>query len=209
MGLPLNSPIIIGACDLNRNPEQVRELALAGAGAVVLPSLFEESVVHAMRLRNEPTQSAEEYLDDVGYDDSNPAIMTDPTEYCDTVAQVKRVTGIPVIASLNGCTRGNWMKIAQDLEEAGADGLEVMLEAQWLDPAATADEVEQALLDEISDMCDQVSIPVAVKLLPYHTNMANFSWRAVEAGASAMIAFAAEPRWHMRFDHLHPTMTWE
>lgn len=209
LGLQLNSPIIVGACPLNLNPERVRELSIAGAGAVVLPSLFEEQVVHRRQEQGRMSTAQESKVESLRYEATEDQYNGGPDNYLDTIATLKRSTGLAVIASLNGATKGCWLSIAAEMEQAGADALEVFLENDCPDPALDANALEASLLECVTDVCDQVSIPVSVKLSPYHSNLANLGWRLAESGASGIVCFAHDPTWQIVKEEICATPNWE
>lgn len=208
LGLQLSSPIIVGACSLTRSPEMVRELAIAGAGAVVLPSLFEEQVVHRLEQRGEVTTPGESQIESFGYDSSGDAYNGGPEDYLSLVSELKKVIGVPVIASLNGCTGGQWLEIAREIEQVGADAIEATLESELNEPNVSADEVEERMLACISELCDMVNIPVSIKLKPHHTNLANLAWRIAEVGAAGVVCFAHDTTWHVEADTVRVVPNW-
>lgn len=208
LGLQLNSPIIVGSCSLTRNPETVRELSIAGAGAVVLPSLFEEQIVHQLVESGGPTSEAEAHLPSIDCALSAQKYNGGREEYLDLVASLRRATGISIIANLNGCTAGRWLEIARDLEQAGANAIEVTIDIDPVDASLSADQVENKLIGCISDICNLVDIPISVKLTPYHTNLANLAWRLMEAGAGGLVCFAHESEWVVRADSIGTSITW-
>jgi dihydroorotate dehydrogenase (fumarate) len=208
LGLKIRTPIIVGACPLTLRPEQVREFSIAGAGAVVLPSLFEEQVVHERLARGDRASGAERFVESVRYEEVEDKYNGGVEDYLDAVAGLKRCAGIPIIASLNGYTRGEWLCIATELEAAGADGLEVMLESDHMDAAENATQTEDHMLDLVSELCDRVSIPVAVKVSFFHSNLANLAWRLAESGASGMVCFAHDPGWKILKDKISATSQW-
>ncbi len=208
MGLKLTSPLIVGACPMTRSREAVREFAIAGAGAVVLPPLFEEQIVHQRIAAGiEPTldeSQAEELAYEPGEDDYNGG----PTEYLQTIEDLKRITSIPVIASLDGFTSGQWLSFAREMESSGADALELNLHTDFANPSHSADAVEESMLECVRSVCDFVSIPVGVKLLPYYTSLPNLAWRLAESGASGIVVFGRDPNWIVQPDELRATTQW-
>jgi dihydroorotate dehydrogenase (fumarate) len=158
-----------------------------GAGAVVLRSLFEEQIEAAnTALEEELGRGA----------DSNPEARTyfppqrvGPHEYLSLVERAKRALQIPVIASLNCAAAGSWTEYARDIEQAGADALEVNLYAVEADPAVSSAEVERRYLDVVRAVRATVKIPVAVKLSPYFTALAHFAARLDEAGVNGIVLF--------------------
>lgn len=208
LGLHLNSPVIVGACSLTQKPEMVRELAIAGAGAIVLPSLFEEQIVHQMLADGKTPSENESHLEAARYEEAEDAYNGGPSEYLETIKNLKRVTGIPVIANLNGCTEGRWLGFAKEIELAGADAIELALDSELADSACGADEVERRLIDSVTEVCDLVNVPVSVKLTSFHTNLANLAWRLTEAGAAGLVCFAHEPAWQVETEHVGATINW-
>lgn len=208
LGLQLNSPIIVGSCSLTRNPETVRELAIAGAGAVVLPSLFEEQVVHQMMLEGAYVSEREEALDAVCYVPSEDEFNGGTKAYLQLISSLKNTTAIPLIASINGCSEGKWLGIATEIEKAGADALEVMLEHTTADASLDANQVEERLLGCIATLCDRVDIPISVKLTQFHTSLANLSARLQAVGASGLVCFAQESDWHIELEQARPSLKW-
>ncbi len=208
LGLQLSSPVVIGACPMTLNPEAVRALSIAGAGAIVLPSLFEEQVVHQVTESGELTSRRRSRAESVADGQVEDRFNGGPQGYVDSIVSLKRTTGLPVIASLNGCTSGHWLGIASALEQAGADALEVSLEADPPDPTIGADRVEELLLKSVAALCDLVSIPVSVKLSPFHTNLPNLAWNLSESGASGLVCFAHDPTWQVQKDRIEASLNW-
>jgi len=209
LGLQLSSPIVVGSCPINLQPEAVRELAIAGAGAVVLPSLFEEQIVHYMLDNDIPAEEDEATAEQRGYRESTDQYNGGPVAYLKTIGNLKQVTSIPIVANLNGCTRGNWLKFAGDVESSGADALELNLRLDTSDPSLGSEQVEERFLDCVRTVCDAVAIPVSVKLSPYFTCLTNLAWRLVEAGARGLVIFSREARYEVQLDRFHATTRWE
>lgn len=209
LGLQLSSPIVVGACPLSLQPEAVRELAIAGAGAVVLPSLFEEQVVHYMLENDIPAEDDEASVEQRDYRESSNQYNGGPVSYLNSIGNLKKVTSVPIVANLNGSTRGNWLRFAADIESSGADALELNLRLDTSDPSLGSEQVEETFLDCVCTVCDAVTIPVSVKLSPYFTCLTNLAWRLVEAGVSGLVIFGREARYEVQLDRLHATTRWE
>ena len=209
LGLQLSSPIVVGACPLSLNRETVRQLAIAGAGAVVLPSLFEEQIVHYMLDNNLPAEQDEATVEQRGYRERTDRYNGGLIAYLNAIRDLKQVTSVPIVANLNGCTRGNWLRFAGHLESSGADALELNLRVDTSDPSLGSEAVEEDFLDCVQTVCDAVSIPVSVKLSPYFTCLSNLAWRLVEAGASGLVIFGREARYEVQLDRLHATTHWD
>ncbi|HZD00999.1 MAG TPA: dihydroorotate dehydrogenase-like protein [Actinomycetes bacterium] len=190
LGLELRSPLVASASPLTGTLDGLRVLEQAGAGAVVLPSLFEEQVTHEMLqaerlLLTEPNG----HPDAAAYFPGLDAYNAGPWTYLGVVEKGATVLRIPVIASLNGVTPGGWTRHARWLEEAGAAAIELNLYQVAANPRATAAELEERDLEVIAAVRSVVQIPLAVKVGPYFTAMANMATRMVAAGAGGLVLF--------------------
>jgi dihydroorotate dehydrogenase (fumarate) len=190
------------------NPESIREFSIAGAGAIVLPSLFEEQIVHQRHQRGEQVSQRESHVEWLSYEQSEDTYNGGPQSYLATIANHKSITDIPIIASLNGCSGGHWLSFAVDLQRAGADAIELMLEPEIVEPSVSGDRVEKELLACATYLCDQVSIPVSVKLSPYHTNLSNLAWQLTAAGVSGIIGFAHPTTWEVCTERIKTSIKW-
>jgi dihydroorotate dehydrogenase (fumarate) len=190
LGLELGSPLVASASPLTGELDGLRRLEAAGVGAVVLPSLFEEQLTHdqleldrLLETTSDHTGEAQSYFPDL--QDYN----TGPWTYLDHVTQAKRALSVPVIASLNGITPGGWVGHAKRMRDAGADALELNLYTVATDPGVGAAELEARYLDLVADLRAAVSIPLAVKLSPFFTALANFAARLDGAGVDGLVLF--------------------
>lgn len=208
LGLKLVSPVIVGSCPLTLDREAVRQFQLAGAGAVVLPSLFEEQVVHHLMQSGASVDKPEATAEQLGYRDCDDRYNGGPAAYLQAIADLKRTTGIPVIANLDGYTSGHWLSFAQQMQASGADALELSLHTDTSDPSRGAEAVERTLEECVRKVRAEVSIPVSVKLAPLFTSLGNLAWQLAEAGAAGMVLFRLQPRWEVNVDSLHATTRW-
>ena len=144
----------------------------------------------------------------MSYEQSEDKYNGGPDAYLESISSHKKFSDVPVIASLNGCTGGHWLSFALDLQRAGADAIELMLEPEITEPSVSGDRVERELLACVTFLCDQVSIPVSVKLSPYHTNLSNLAWRLTEAGASGLVGFAHATSWEVSTDSIKTSIKW-
>jgi dihydroorotate dehydrogenase (fumarate) len=190
LGLDLRSPIVASAGPLTGHLETAERLAAAGAGAIVLPSLFEEEIVHEeVELSFALEAGTEHFPEALDYFPRFPVIDSVLDRYLATVAELKEALDIPVIASLNGTTTGGWVNYAQMLANAGADALELNLYRLAANPERAAADVEAGDLRLIADIAAAVDLPIAVKLGPYYTAMANFAREVTAAGAEGLVLF--------------------
>lgn len=214
LGLSLNSPIVIGACSLTSCPETVRELAIAGAGAIVLPSIFEEQLEDYSRDDYRVADQVHHAALDRLTAKSLPEVESDlfcnggPTAYLELIGSLKATTGMPIIASMNGCHGGEWLHFARQIEKAGASAIEASLESCTTNPELNANEVEERLVRGVHELCELVSIPVSVKLSPYHSNLGHLAWELQHAGANGLVCFGHEPTWDVKLERIRATPVW-
>lgn len=191
LGLDLVSPIVASASPITDDPEVTERLEAAGAGAIVMPSLFEEEIVHdEVSLQDALHAGAEHFAEALDYfPDAVQEFPSKADRYLERIAEIKPRISVPLIASLNATTAGGWTRFAQLIQEAGADALELNIYRVAADPALAADDVEAADLEVVRRVCDSVTIPVAVKLSPYYSSMANFALKVIDSGASGLVLF--------------------
>ncbi|MCP5516210.1 MAG: dihydroorotate dehydrogenase-like protein [Verrucomicrobiales bacterium] len=190
MGLKLNSPLVPSASPLTRDVAEIKRAEDAGASAVVLPSVFEEQLrLESAELDIALEQGAESFAEATSYFPSVGEFRLGPEDYLDHIQKAKAAVGIPVIASLNGTSVGGWTDYARQIEAAGADGLELNIYYIPTDPELTSPQVEQTYLDILKAVKGTVKIPVAVKLSPFFSSLANMARRLDAAGADALVLF--------------------
>lgn len=191
LGLNLKNPIVPSSSPLSRHISTLRRIEDAGAGAVVLYSLFEEEINAESKTLNEYlTQGTEIYAESINFFPEAPAYRhVGPHAYLEHIQQAKTALDIPVIASLNGVSTGGWIEYARNIEEAGADALELNIYFIPTQTDLSGQEVEQIYLDVLRDVKAHVSIPVAMKLSPYFTSLANMAQRLATAGADGLVLF--------------------
>ncbi|PSN11695.1 dihydroorotate dehydrogenase-like protein [filamentous cyanobacterium CCP5] len=191
LGLPLRSPLVVGACGpLTEDLSHLRQMEAAGAGAIVLHSLFEEQLQKdRFELEHYLTQGTESYAEALTYFPHPPLFHVSAEAYLNHIQQAKAAVEIPIIASLNGDSPGGWTDYARQIEAAGADALELNIYSVPTDLNQTAAELEEAYLAIVRSVIAAVNIPVAVKLSPYFTNLANFASRLSQAGVNGLVLF--------------------
>lgn len=190
--LPLKSPVVVGSCPLTMEPESVRQMVACGAGAVVLPSIFQE-----------------QFSDPDKVDPYSRIYNAGPDKYLRVVQEIKRLVSVPVIASLNGFCDGEWLDFARRIDAYGADAIELNVQPVIADPRESADAIETKLVEMVRKVCDSVAIPVAVKTTKRFTNLANVLRRFQSAGAAGVVLFAHDLHWDVAIDQLHWTTQWE
>jgi dihydroorotate dehydrogenase (fumarate) len=190
LGLKLRNPLVVSASPLCKEIANLRHMEDAGASAVVLHSLFEEQI-------NIESNELDRFLwdgSDLGAESTT--IFPDlhnynisPDGYLEHIRQAKQTLAIPVIASLNGVSRGGWVSYAREMQQAGADAIELNVYFIPADPASSSDEIEKLYLDLVTEIRHTVSIPVAVKVGPYFSAFANMAQRLEAAGAKGIVLF--------------------
>ncbi len=190
MGMNLRSPLVVSACPLSEEIEDVRRMEDAGAGAIVLYSLFEEQLIlQQQELHNRLVHGTESFAEALTYFPEVNQFHVGPDSYLEHIRRAKESVKIPIIASLNGTSLSGWTGFAKMIQEAGADALELNVYYIPTDPMITGDQVESTYLEILDSVKRVVSIPVAMKLSPYFSNMANMAMRLDAAGASALVLF--------------------
>jgi len=190
LGLKLRTPLVPSASPLSEEIDSIRRLEDAGASAIVLYSLFEEQLSRErLELHHHLTQGAESYAEALTYFPEPSEYKLGPEEYLDHIRKAKSAVDMPVIASLNGSSVGGWTDYARKMEEAGADALELniyYIPTQMDQPSSA---VEETYLEILRAVRGAIRIPVAVKLSPFFSNMANMASRLDDAGANALVLF--------------------
>jgi dihydroorotate dehydrogenase (fumarate) len=190
LGLDLASPIVASASPLNGEVASARAVEEAGAAAIVMPSLFEEEVLHEELSLNRALEAGQEhYAEALDYFPSVPELADVGDRYLARLAELKAALSVPVIASLNATTSGGWMRYARQLADAGADAIELNLYRVAADPAQTGADLEANDLGIIAAVRSSIRVPLAVKLSPYYSSTANFAAGAVAAGADGLVLF--------------------
>ncbi len=190
LGLALKSPLVVSSCPLTYQTDNLRRMEEAGAGAVVLYSLFEEQIeLSEMGYSTYYGEHREDLPEALRHVAQMPEYNQGAGSYLAYLYQAKRAVTMPIIASLNGYYDSGWIRYARLIEAAGADALELNIYYMATKPHITAAEVEQMYVDLIRDVSQSVRIPVAVKLSPYFSAVANVTRRLVGGGAKGLVLF--------------------
>jgi dihydroorotate dehydrogenase (fumarate) len=190
LGLELRSPIVASASPLTGEPATARLVEEAGAAALVLPSLFEEEILHEeLELNRSLEAGSDHYAEALDYFPPVHELPTAGDRYLALVETVKAQSSVPVIASLNATRAGAWARHAALIEAAGADALELNLYHLAADPTRNAADMEAADLAVVHEVRAALAIPLAVKLSPYYSAMAHFASEVVAADADGLVLF--------------------
>jgi dihydroorotate dehydrogenase (fumarate) len=190
LGLKLRNPLVVAASPLCKDLTNLRHMEDSGASAVVLHSLFEEQL-------NIEANELDRFLwDGLEIRAESTSIFPDlgnynigPDHYLEHIRQAKQTIGIPVIASLNGVSKGGWVAYAKQIEQAGADALELNVYFIPAESGASAEDVEQLYVDLVAEVRATIKIPLAVKVGPFFSSFANMAHRLQEAGADGIVIF--------------------
>jgi dihydroorotate dehydrogenase (fumarate) len=190
LGLNLRTPLVVSASPLSESLDSIRRLEDAGASAIVLYSLFEEQIRYERyELHQQTTQGTESYPEALSYFPDPHELSVGPEAYLQHIARAKQAVMVPIIASLNGSTPGGWTSFAKQIQQAGADALELNLYAVPTDMKLVGADLEQQFIDVLKAVKAEVTVPVAVKLSPFFTNFANMAKRFDENGANGLVLF--------------------
>ena len=190
LGLKLRSPFIVGASPFCENIGAARQLQDAGAGAIVMRSLFEEQIdAEEKALVHHMETSADSNPEATSYFPQFAEYQLSPERYLRQVEELKHALSIPVIGSLNGARPGGWTDYARRFEAAGCDAIELNLYQLVTDAEKAGDEVEADMVETVRQVAASVKIPVSVKISPFHTSPANFAQMLEYAGAAGVVLF--------------------
>jgi dihydroorotate dehydrogenase (fumarate) len=190
LGLKLKNPIVPSASPLSHTLDSMKRLEDAGAAAIVMYSLFEEQITHeAAELDHYLSYGTESFAESLTYFPEANEYNLGPEEYIELLHSAKGSLEIPVIGSLNGISTGGWIEYAKKIEEAGADALELNVYYIPTDPKLVSQDVEERYLEVLHAVKRTVKIPVAMKLSPHFSSMANMAQRLDNAGANGLVLF--------------------
>ena len=190
LGLHLANPLVVSASPLSKKLDTVKRLEEAGAGAIVVYSLFEEQITHdTLELNHYLELGTHSYAESLSYFPDLDHYNLGPERYLEHLNRIKASITIPVIGSLNGVSSGGWVEYARRMEEAGADALELNIYYLPTSLDLSGAELEASYVELVQDVCEQVAIPVAVKLCPFFTSLPHMARKIDEAGAAGLILF--------------------
>ena len=188
MGVALPNPIVVGACSLSKRVDTIKQLEDAGAGALVIKSLFEEQIQHERGVYDERIEQYDNMF-------AEAVTMFPHQEHggaCDFlywIKETRKAVRMPLFASLNAVQQETWVEYAKQLESTGVNGLELNFYSPPLDKKISAGEIEKGEVDIVAAVVAAVKIPVSVKLHPFYTSLLNHSDNLVAAGAKGLVLF--------------------
>jgi dihydroorotate dehydrogenase (fumarate) len=188
MGITLDNPVILGACNVASDLDNLKKAEEFGAGAIVFKSLFEEQIqLESFQLDEKLNEFNDLYAEMV---QMHPNLEhAGPEEHLWKLRKATENLNIPVIASLNAVNNSTWVKYARLLSETGVDALEINFYQIPLDPDISAKDIEEEQIKTLKEIRKSISIPISVKLSPDYSNILNFIGRLDKAGADAVVLF--------------------
>lgn len=190
LDLQLKNPLVASASPLSEKVETVCALEESGIAALVMYSLFEEQIIHeSLELDHFLDYGTQSFAEALTYLPNIGRYSIGPESYLQHLRRVKKAVTIPVIGSLNGVSTGGWIDYARMIEDAGADALELNIYYLSFDPKISSAELEATYANLVSNVKAKINIPLAVKISPFFTGMANVCQRLVEAGADGLVLF--------------------
>ena len=187
LGLELKNPIIVGASELTNSVESIKELAQAGAGAIVLKSLFEEQIlmdINSERMNN-MNNSYDHVENHLGFYLKNHSVQ----HYLTLIKEAKAAVDIPIIASINCYDENEWIDFAAQVQEAGADAIEVNLFVMPADTTIKGEQLEVDYKNVATKLLEVVDIPVSLKLSSYFSGLANYMMDLSTLGINGLVLF--------------------
>ncbi|MBN1263971.1 MAG: dihydroorotate dehydrogenase-like protein [Anaerolineales bacterium] len=188
LGLKLKTPIIAAASSISSQIDRIQQAEKAGAGALVIRSLFEEQILQeALKFEEDLAVGSESFAEALSY---FPNIeFGDAGEHLMWIRKTREAVDFPLIASLNAYSPGTWVKYAHKLEETGVDALELNPYAVAVNPKMSGADIEKTLYDVVKAVVNEVKIPVSVKLSPYFTSLMNVAGELEGLGVSGLVLF--------------------
>ncbi len=190
LGLKLKSPFVPSASPLSEDLDNIKRMEEAGASAISLYSVFEEQIRYERyELHHHLTQGTESYPEALSYFPDPSQLFVGVEDYLKHIERAKAACSIPIFASINGSTLGGWTDFAKQIEQAGADALELNLYNIPTNQDQAGSEIEKQYVDVLRAVKASVSIPVAVKVSPFFTNFSNMAKQFDGAGANGLVLF--------------------
>jgi dihydroorotate dehydrogenase (fumarate) len=190
LGMKLSGPIVVASTPLSESLDNIRHMEDAGASAIVLTSLFEEQLaLESHALDEDLARGTDSFAESLHYLPEQSDYRMTHDGYLEHLRRAREAVSIPIMASLNGATSGGWVRFAREMEQAGAQAIELNTFALATDSSQTSDELELQLLELVSSVCKAVKVPVAVKLSQSFTSLPNLCARLEDVGVRGVVLF--------------------
>ncbi len=209
LGMKLNGPIVVSSTPLSESLDNMRRMEDAGASAIVLTSLFEEQLeLESRALDEDLSRGTESFAESLNYLPDLRDYRMSHEVYLEHLRRARAGVSIPVLGSLNGVTTGGWVRYAREMEQAGANAIELNTYALATDRSQTSAELEVQLLELVSNVCAVVKVPVAVKLSQSFTSIPHLCARLEDAGARGVVLFNRfyQPDFDIEAQEVRPTL---
>ncbi|QEG39662.1 beta/alpha barrel domain-containing protein [Roseimaritima ulvae] len=206
-GLFLESPIVVGACPITTDDQTRTNLEIAGAGAIVLPSLFEEQVIAWTQKLGQPATDRDLELVARSKRLNVRAACRDADTYLALVNRAGTMQSIPIIASMNGYSHSGWLDFAGELQAAGAAGIEINIHGSTLDYRLSPNQIEDAIVGALAELKQSISVPLFVKLQPAGISIPHLARRSC-SGTDGMVLYGRSPVTDICLDSLRLKSTW-
>jgi len=188
MGIPLHSPIVVGASSVSGMLDKIKMAEQVGAGALVIRSLFEEQIqFDALRMEESLAVGSDSFAEALTYFPNMK--HGDAKEHLMWVEKARKAVAFPLLASLNAVSPGVWIEYARQLEGTGVNGLELNVYSVAADARRSGTAIEVALFDVVEAVKQQVKIPLAIKLSPFYTSVAYIASELDKRGAASLVLF--------------------
>jgi dihydroorotate dehydrogenase (fumarate) len=210
LGLDLRNPLVASAGPLCRDLGSIRQMEDAGISAVVLHSLFEEQInIESNEIDRFLEQATDDNPEGLSYFPEPQSYTFGPEAYLEHIRKAKAAVKIPVIASLNGVSKGGWCRYAKLMQDAGADALELNVYFVAAHPSQTALDIENVYVDLVQAVRQTITIPLAIKVGPYFSAMANFARKLDASGADGLVLFNRfyQPDYDLEHLEVVPSLT--
>lgn len=189
LGLPLKNPLVPSSTPLSRDLDAVLHLEDAGAAAIVMHSLFEEEVRNDERMIDRFLVHPEHFGEAAGHLPFGPDYQSRLDGYLEQITLLKQRLAIPVVASLNGSSLSGWVELGKEMQDAGADALELNAWHMPSDPRISGEALEDHHLSLLQELKTVVTIPVSMKLSPFFSSLPNFARHLHKSGAAGISLF--------------------
>ena len=190
LNLKLKSPLVVSASPISYELDDIKRAEDSGAAAVVMYSLFEEQLLEdKYELFHHLEHHAESHAEALIYFPEAGEFLVGPEEYLTHIRRAKEATEIPIIGSLNGISPGGWIDFAKQIEDAGADAIEMNIYDIPTETDVSGIEIENSYVEILKEVKEIVKIPVAIKLSPFFSNLSHFAKRLDDGGADALVLF--------------------
>jgi dihydroorotate dehydrogenase (fumarate) len=190
LGLKLKNPLLVSSSPLTESLEKIQRLEEAGAAAVVLPSIFEEQLtLESSALERDLSRGSDTFAESLSYFPAYEDYRHGQDVYLAQIHRAKSACSFPILASLNGATASGWVRFAREIEQAGADAIELNTYSMATGYSEDSAAIEKGIVQLVRQVKAATQIPVAVKLSPQYTSIPHLAKELDRAGADGLVLF--------------------